>query len=192
MDFSFLVPLVVIVVVMARVSKEFSKVSRNRPSGGNPGGGMPGSGGGEGARSIADFLEDLKRQAQAAQMERAENGEELQTRLREKVREAARLRRDAAGYAPPPPIEPRSSASLVASALPPILQTVAAAPPPPSVARGAPAKVAAAERKSGLAHPVFGGDPAGAEGLARRAVLLREILGPPVGLRGSDSGCVGM
>ena len=66
-DLSFLIPLVVIVVVMAKVSKEFSKVSRNRPTGGGSDDGTSGGGRVEGARSIAEFLEELKRQAQATQ-----------------------------------------------------------------------------------------------------------------------------
>ena len=43
-DLSFLIPLVVIVVVMAKVSKEFSKVSRNRPTGGGSDDGTSGGG----------------------------------------------------------------------------------------------------------------------------------------------------
>ena len=107
-DLSFLIPLVVIVVVMAKVSKEFSKVSRNRPTGGGSDDGTSGAGRVEGARSIAEFLEELKRQAQATQAApsaSAESDETLQARLREKVREAARLRREAAGHGQPPSFE---------------------------------------------------------------------------------------
>ena len=190
-DLSFLIPLVVIVVVMAKVSKEFSKVSRNRPTGGGSDDGTSGGGRVEGARSIAEFLEELKRQAQATQAApsaSAESDETLQARLREKVREAARLRREAAGHgqppsfeSPPPPLprEPQRTAPAVAP-LAPVIEH-------PGAERRALAKAAAVERKAGLEHPVFGSASADAAGMARRAVLLREILGPPVGLQGRDS-----
>jgi len=189
-DLSFLIPLVVIVVVMAKVSKEFSKVSRNRPTGGGSDDGTSGGGRVEGARSIAEFLEELKRQAQATQAApsaSAESDETLQARLREKVREAARLRREAAGHGRPPsfesppplPREPRRTAPAVAP-LAPVIEH-------PGAERRALAKAAAVERKAGLEHPVFGSASADAAGMARRAVLLREILGPPVGLQGRDS-----
>ena len=183
-DLSFLIPLAVVIIVMAKVSKEFSKVSRNRPSGGGAGGGASGTAGVEGARSIAEFLEDLKRQAQAAQAASAtsaESDEDMQTRLREKVREAARLKREAAGRSQPPPLaplpqEPRRGAPAVPAPAPVIEH--------PGTDRRAPAKAAAEERKTGLEHPVFGAASTVAAGVARRAVLLREILGPPVGLQG--------
>lgn len=189
-DLSFLIPLVVIVVVMAKVSKEFSKVSRNRPTGGGSDDGTSGAGRVEGARSIAEFLEELKRQAQATQAApsaSAESDETLQARLREKVREAARLRREAAGHGRPPsfesppplPREPQCTAPAVAP-LAPVIEH-------PGAERRALAKAAAVERKAGLEHPVFGSASADAAGMARRAVLLREILGPPVGLQGRDS-----
>ena len=189
-DLSFLIPLVVIVVVMAKVSKEFSKVSRNRPTGGVSDDGTSGGGRVEGARSIAEFLEELKRQAQATQAApsaSAESDETLQARLREKVREAARLRREAAGHGQPPsfesppplPREPQRTAPAVAPSAPVIEH--------PGAERRALAKAAAVERKTGLEHPVFGAASADAAGMARRAVLLREILGPPVGLQGRDS-----
>ena len=189
-DLSFLIPLVVIVVVMAKVSKEFSKVSRNRPTGGGSDDGTSGGGRVEGARSIAEFLEELKRQAQATQAApsaSAESDETLQARLREKVREAARLRREAAGHGRPPslesppplPREPQRTAPAVAP-LAPVIEH-------PGAERRALAKAAAVERKAGLEHPVFGSASADAAGMARRAVLLREILGPPVGLQGRDS-----
>ena len=189
-DLSFLIPLVVIVVVMAKVSKEFSKVSRNRPTGGGSDDGTSGGGRVEGARSIAEFLEELKRQAQATQAApsaSAESDETLQARLREKVREAARLRREAAGHGRPPsiesppplPREPQRTAPAVAPSAPVIEH--------PGAERRALAKAAAVERKAGLEHPVFGSASADAAGMARRAVLLREILGPPVGLQGRDS-----
>ena len=189
-DLSFLIPLVVIVVVMAKVSKEFSKVSRNRPTGGGSDDGTSGGGRVEGARSIAEFLEELKRQAQATQAApsaSAESDETLQARLREKVREAARLRREAAGHGQPPsfespsplPREPQRTAPAVAP-LAPVIEH-------PGAERRALAKAAAVERKAGLEHPVFGSASADAAGMARRAVLLREILGPPVGLQGRDS-----
>ena len=189
-DLSFLIPLVVIVVVMAKVSKEFSKVSRNRPTGGGSDDGTSGAGRVEGARSIAEFLEELKRQAQATQAApsaSAESDETLQARLREKVREAARLRREAAGHGRPPsfesppplPREPQRTAPAVAPVAPVIEH--------PGAERRALAKAAAVERKAGLEHPVFGSASADAAGMARRAMLLREILGPPVGLQGRDS-----
>lgn len=191
MDLSFLIPLVVIVVVMSKVSKEFSKVSRDRPSGGGDDD-ASGAGRTAGARSIAEFLEELKRQAQASQAPASPSGESdeaLQARLREKVREAVRLKREAAASAgQPPPLNvppPLHTAPVAATRVWNLATNGGSAPEPPQKRSRAPAKTAG-ERKAGLAHPVFTA-PSDTAGVARRAVLLREILGSPVALQGRNA-----
>ena len=215
MGLDLLIPIIVVAVVVAKVSKEFSKVGRNRPAGGGTGGVSPSAEGGEGAKSIAEFLEDLKRQAQAAQDEPVLHPEvappdaDLQARLREKVREAARRkhveqtgapssqneRRDRPAAAtvphrappavPPTATAPRRAAPAVSSSTLPAAHAAGLVPEfPPAVAVQAPAAFAPAMRQTGLAHPVFGArSSAQAAAVARRAVLLREILGPPLALR---------
>ncbi|MGI5868882.1 MAG: hypothetical protein ACOX9C_05510 [Kiritimatiellia bacterium] len=163
--------LIVIGSVIASVVKESKKVDRNRPADGD-------FGDGDGAKSIGEFLDELRRQAQDALGEPATNADSPEARqqaeLREKVREAARRRREVAKHAAPPPLPAKAKAAAAPAA---------AVHELPASGRPAAPKVVTPVRKTGLAHPIFSAAATSPADAARRAVVLREILGPPVALQ---------
>ncbi len=172
----FLLFFVVIIVMVVKISKEFSKVNKSRPSTGMPP--VP-SGGQGGMRGISDFLEELKHLNQSAvQKVEEQPAYNEQIEMREKIRNAARQSREMKTKIleePPPLVMRKAKPKLVA------VQEVYDAY---SVVNTAAQDEKEAEQtRSGLEHPVFAGSLYDPMAMAKRAIVLREVMGPPVGLR---------
>ena len=183
MDFGFVPILVIIAVVAVRMSKEFKKVSRGRPSGGGVSG-VPSSDG-SGSRDLFDFLEELRRQNQPSQDEEPppiDPADAAKARLRAKVREAVKRRQEAENAVssgsfeeevPRRPVQVKSMPSRTVSEV-----DAFALAKLESVAGDGTAAL-----PTGLAHDVFFVNPADPRDMAKRAIVLREVLGPPLALR---------
>lgn len=173
MDFGIIPFLVFIGFVVFRIAKEAAKVDRERPRGDGPL--LDPQRGVEGSRNISDFLEELKRMQSSAPPPEVVYDETRE--LRRRVREAAR--------------QNRQMKTRVFEAETPVVQTLS---PLPSQtveaddfytvsAESAYSEKAVAGQAGGLAHPVFSGVSSEQMSLAKRAIVLREVLGPPLGLR---------
>lgn len=167
---------VFIIVMVVRISKEFSKVNKSRPSTDMPPVAPQGQGG---ARDISDFLTELKRLNQpAAQKAEEQSAYDEQMAMREKLRNAARQTREKKARIldePPPLVGNRAKPKPVA------VQEVYDAY---SVVNTAIQDEREAEQKrSGLEHPVFAGSRYDPMAIAKRAIVLQEVMGKPVGLR---------
>ena len=182
MDFGFVPILVIIAVVAVRMSKEFKKVSQGRPHGGGVLG-APSSEGG--AKDLFEFLEDLRKQNQPAQDDGPpplDPADEAKARLRAKIRESVKRRQTAENVVLSGSFEeevPRKP--VAAKALP--RKTVSEVD---AFALGKLESVAgdgAAAQPAGLTHDVFLVNPADPRDMAKRAIVLREVLGPPLALR---------
>lgn len=172
----FLVFFVFIIVMVVRISKELSKVNKSRPSTGIPP--VP-SEGERGARGISDFLEELKRLNQPAVQKADEpSAYDEQMALREKVRNATRQNREMKTRILeelPPPVMRKAKPAPVA------VQEVYDAY---SVVNTAAQDEREAEQKrSGLEHPVFAGSLYDPMAIAKRAIVLQEVMGKPISLR---------
>ncbi len=172
----FIPVLLIIIFVVIRFSKELSKVNNNRPGTGTPPVGPNEAGG---ARDIFDFLEELKRQNQTPEP-RAEvsSAYDEQAALRERIRTAARLNREMKTriLEEPPPIDQR-----VAKPKPVVAQPVHDAYS--VVNTVAQDEKDAEQTRGGLDHPVFAGSLYDPMAMAKRAIVLREVMGSPLGLR---------
>lgn len=181
MDFGFVPILVIIAVVAVRMSKEFKKVNQGRPHGG----GVPGAPSSEGgAKDLFEFLEDLRKQNQPSFEEKPpplDPADEAKARLRAKVREAVKRRQEAenavsAGSFEEAPRRPVPMKAMSGRTLSEV----------DAFALGKLESVAGdgtAAQPAGLAHDVFLVNPADPRDMARRAIVLREVLGPPLALR---------
>lgn len=179
MDLGALPILVVVVVLIGRAFKEFSKVSRNRPGSGNDG--LPPAGD-SGARELFDFLKELKEQNQPASDTAVPlplNADRNQAKMRAEIREAVRRGREAqeeavrlpSATAPrsvtlPKPVEGKSDAYVIAKPI-----------------EDSPIGEVLVQGPGGLAHAVFATSLSDPRELAKRAMVLREVMGAPVGLR---------
>ena len=179
MDFGALPVLLVVAVLIGRAYKEFSKVSRNRPSTGSSG--LPPTGD-SGAKELFDFLKELKEQNQPAPdaaLPPPLNVDRNQAKIRADIREAVRRGREAqeeavrlpAASAPrsaplAKPVEGKSDAYVISKPV-----------------EDSPIGEVMVQGSSGLAHAVFATSPSDSRDLAKRAMVLREVMGPPIGLR---------
>ncbi len=176
MDFGVFPVFLIILFVVIRVSKELAKLEKGRPGSGDPPD-LP-SAETDGARDIADFLAEIKRRATTPQGPSSPTFDEKQN-LRRRVREAARQRREQAERETRGEVAPPRAASVT-----PPVKAVVVEPDAYSVSPEA----AYDERvrgltRPGLAHAVFSSPAVDPDALAKRAIVLRDVLGPPVGLR---------
>lgn len=173
MDFGILPFLLFVGFVVFRIAKEAAKVDRERPQADGPL--LDPQRGVEGARNISDFLDELKRMQSPAAPSHMVSDETRE--LRRRVRDAAR--------------ENREMKTRVLEEIPSVVPT---APPLPSQtvteedfyrasAESAYSKKTVLSVPGGLAHPVFSGGSKDQMAMAQRAIVLREVLGPPLGLR---------
>ncbi len=166
----------IIIFMVIRISKELSKVNKSRPGTGMPP--VP-SEGERGARDISDFLQELKRRNQpAAETAEEQSAQGEQIALRERVRRAVRENREMKTKVldEPPPL-----VVSAAKVKPVVVQQVHDAY---SVVNTVAQDEKEAEQKRiGLEHPVFAGSLYDPMAIAKRAIVLREVMGPPVGLR---------
>lgn len=181
MDFGFIPILVVLAVVAVRMSKEFKKVSQGRPHGG----GVPGAPSSEGgARDLFEFLEELRKQNAPLQDDGPpplDPAEEAKARQRTKVREAVKRRQAEENAVSSGSFEESPRLPVAAKAVP--RRTVSEVD---AFALGKLESVAgdgAAAQPAGLTHDVFLVNPADPRDMAKRAIVLREVLGPPLALR---------
>jgi len=174
--------LVIIAVVAARMSKEFKKVNQGRPGGGGLSG-VP-SADGSGAKDLFEFLEDLRKQNQSPQEEEPpplDPADKAKARLRAKLRETVKRRQEAENAVSSGSFEEAPRLPVPVKAM--MGRTVSEAD---AFALGKLESVAgdgAAPQSSGLSHDVFFVNPADPRDLAKRAIVLREVLGPPLALR---------
>ena len=122
-----------------------------------------------------------------------ESWADLQRRAEERRRQLEEVQQQMEWEAPPPPgplelpYEPYEETPAFGSAAPPLEATPAAGPPaPPSEGPRPPAPAAEAPRKQSLGRRRHVASPAAAllnRRSLRQAVLVKEILGQPLGLR---------
>ncbi len=175
----FLPFFLIIIFMVVRISKELSKVNKSRPSTGMPP--VPPEGE-RGARDISDFLQELKRLNQpAAQTREEQSAHDEQMALRERVRRAVRENREMKTKIldEPPPSPP----PLVVSVIKPKSVVEQEYDAYSVVNTAAQNEKEAEQQRTGLDHPVFAGSLYDPMAIAKRAIVLREVMGPPVGLR---------
>lgn len=166
-DFSFFLTVVIfIVVAVVRTKLEADKLKDNRPRNSGDGDPPPDSDG----KDIAVFLEDLRRRKQLAEDAAQAAAEGRQTPAREPVVRPYRI-------PSPTPTPPATSTAARKSYMPKPEQTAM------PLIHEIDMHGAALPQKHGLAHPVFSADGLSASALGKRAILLQEVLGTPVGLR---------
>lgn len=165
--------LLFVAFVVFRVVKEAAKVDEGRPGSGDP---LLGPRtGGEGARDISDFLEELKR-VHSPSPPLVESYNETRE-LRQRVRDASRQNREMKTRI----LETQPPAVCVPAALP--LQAEKEEDFYSVSAEAAYSERGVVRASGGLAHPVFAGIPNDQMTMGKRAIVLREVLGPPLGLR---------
>lgn len=173
MDLSLIPFLLFVVFIVIRITKEASKVTRKRPGADDlfpdP---QPDAEGG--ARDISDFLKELKRMHSSPPPPEVVSDEKTRE-LRDRVRAAARQNREKK--------LPESLPPIVAKQVSALNQTVEEEDYSSASAESAYSEKTVKSVPGGLAHPVFSGSSRDPMTMARRAIILQEVLGPPLGLR---------
>ena len=169
------------IIIFLAVAVVKTKQEADKPRGKHPtiSGEFPGD---DDGKDIAIFLEDLRRRKQLA-----EAADQAAEEARRVIGQQPAVR---PYQTPPPPPKPRQMAQPACAV--PVANPPALTPPAPNPAQPAPAtsgiqvKVlhgSQRAQKHGLAHPVFSTDGLPASDLAKRAIVLQEVLGRPVALR---------
>ena len=177
MDFGIVPFLLFLGFIVFRIAREAAKVDRERPGADGPL--LDPQRSVEGSRNISDFLEELKRMQSPAPPPAPPEVVYDETReLRRRVREAA--------------CRNREMKTRLIEDPPPVVQAFTPFPSEPvtkaedffsASAESAYSKKVVTRVPGGLAHPVFSGEARDQIALAQRAIVLREVLGPPLGLR---------
>ena len=153
-------------IALVRMAREAAKVEKNRPQAG----GTPDESD-MGGKSLFDVLEELSREREPAP-ELDDHEFDPPDSVHPKMRRWVYPKRQDVRTQLPPSTSPPSPQVPVS----PVVSVSNA----PQLSRG---KVHKVEGKAGLSHPVFNMDGLTPGEIAQRAVVLREVLGPPVGLR---------
>lgn len=161
--------------LVSRIVKEAAKIEQERPGADGPLS-EPRSGD-EGPRDISDFLEELKHLHWAGAEAPPDVAYDEKRMLRQRVRDTARRNREMKTRV----LETQPPAVSVPDSLP--LQAEKEEDFYSVSAEAAYSERSVERASGGLAHPVFAGIPNDQMTMGKRAIVLREVLGPPLGLR---------
>lgn len=154
-------------IALVRTVREAAKLEQNRPRAGT----TPDESSVDG-KSIFDVLEEIRREREPVPElddHEFDSPEGVHPKMRRWIYPGQEVVRTQIPRPPPPSSPP--------APVPPIVSNVLDKPEFPH------GKYKKAYVNTGLSHPVFKMDGLTSSEMAQRAIVLREVLGPPVGLR---------